>query len=97
MSDDLFWGTIFFSLLKIIFLSTKNELSDVNKTYTNIGNRQKFELSKFLQAAAREQKFVCKLSWGLCGSSGGCIYPSLIEPPIFVSFECVGRVINSYQ
>ena len=31
-------------LVKIICLSLQNELSDVNKTYIDIGNRQKFEL-----------------------------------------------------
>ena len=34
-----------FLLLKIIFSSPKNELSDVNRAFINIGNGQKFELS----------------------------------------------------
>ena len=54
--------------------------------------------------ASRQLGLRCKLSWVLCGSSGGSgsgsggfIYPPHIEPPIFVSSEPVGRVINSYQ
>ena len=39
-------GRDFFSLLKIIFPSRKNELLDINKTYINIGNGQKYEFSK---------------------------------------------------
>jgi hypothetical protein len=34
----------FFLLLKIIFSSLKTKLSDVNKTYINVSNEQKFEL-----------------------------------------------------
>ena len=37
-------GENYFSLLKIIFLSPKGKLFDVNKTYINISNGQKFEL-----------------------------------------------------
>ena len=46
MSDNLFfWDKKkIFLLLKVIFLSQKNELSDVNKAYINISNGQKFEL-----------------------------------------------------
>ena len=51
--------------------------------------------------ASRQLGLRCKLSWVLCGSSGGSgsggfIYPPHIEPPIFVSSEPVGCVINSY-
>ena len=44
-SDDLFLGTRNdFLQLKINFLSPQNELSDINKTYIDIGNGQMFEL-----------------------------------------------------
>jgi hypothetical protein len=44
-SDNLFWGgqENYSLLLKIIFSSPQNKLSDVNTTYS--GNGQKFELS----------------------------------------------------
>ena len=46
-NSNLFWGdekNWFQKFKKIIFSSHQNELSDVNKTYINISNGQKFEL-----------------------------------------------------
>ena len=46
-NSNLFWGdekNWFQKLKKIIFSSHQNELSDLNKTYIDISNGQKFEL-----------------------------------------------------
>ena len=37
---------IYISVLKIVFSSSKNKLSDIKKTYIDISNEQKFDLLK---------------------------------------------------